>query len=220
MTDIWLILTGVVIGVMVAAPVGPVNLICIRRTLRFGPVNGFLSGSGAAIGDGVFAAVAGFGISAIVDLILHYSLMLQLGGGIFLLALGIHTFNSHPHLEVNGDESQYSAIAKTMGTTFVLTITNPATMFGFIALFGGIAGFTPHKASIDTALTLVASVIAGSALWWLSLTLFVNLFRNKMNDHLLELLNKVSGGLIALFGIAILGRVLLKFLEISGVITL
>src|ERR1700761_9555172 len=91
-----LVSTGIVIGLIVAAPIGPVNLICIRRTLAYGPLNGFMAGLGAAVGDGVFAAVIGFGVTAVAHWIEGYSLYLQVVGGILLLSFGVHTYLTLP----------------------------------------------------------------------------------------------------------------------------
>ena len=207
MGELWLILVGVAVGIVVAAPVGPVNVICIRTTLRHGALNGVLAGLGAALGDGVFALIAAFGITTVIQFIEHYAVILQIVGGLFLVGLGVRTYRTHPHLdEVSVTESS-SAFARVLGTTFALTITNPATMLGFIAIFGGIAGFAAEKSSYGHAAILVGAVAGGSLLWWLGLAQFVSLFRNRMNDHMLELVNQVSGVIIVLFGLAVLARV-------------
>lgn len=203
--------TGIAIGIAVAAPIGPVNLIVIRRTLRFGSLVGFLSGAGAAVGDGIFAAIAGFGLTAAIEFVVRHEQTLQLVGGIFLIVLGLHTFRAHPHLGDEGPEKLSGATARVAATTFVLTITNPATMLGFIAIFGGISGFTAQGQSYAHAATLVGSVFGGSALWWAGLSGFVSLFRQRMNDRLLEIVNHVSGGLITIFGVVVLGRVIWRF---------
>ena len=211
MFDFGLVASGVVIGLAVAAPIGPVNLIVIRRTLRLGTLRGFLSGIGAATGDGVFATIAAFGLTAAIDFVMRYEMIMQLIGGAFLIILGARTYLAHPHLEETMQENPGGALARVFATTFALTITNPATMLGFIAIFGGVAGLTDQSGSYLHAGALVLSVFAGSALWWAGLSGFVSMFRQRMNDHLLELVNRASGGLIVLFGIAVLGRVLCRF---------
>lgn len=213
MFDIGLVANGVAIGMAVAAPIGPVNLIVIRRTLRRGAVTGFLSGMGAAVGDGVFSAIAGFGLTAAMDFVLSYQTILQLIGGLFLLGLGISTFFAHPHLQQEDNETiSGAALARIFATTFMLTITNPATMFGFIAIFGGVAGLTSAGGEdYGHAATIVASVFGGSLLWWACVSGFVSLFRQRMTDHLLEIVNRVSGGLIITFGLVVLLRVIWRF---------
>jgi threonine/homoserine/homoserine lactone efflux protein len=201
----------VLIGLAVAAPIGPVNLVVIRRTLRFGSLNGLVSGAGAALGDGVFAAMAAFSLTAAIDFFLKFELLLQLVGGLFLLVLGLRTLMTHPHLDTREPESVSGAAARVFLATFALTVTNPATMLGFIAIFGGIASLSATGQGYGHAATLVVSVIIGSMIWWLGLSQFVSLFRQRMNDHLLEIVNRVSGGLIAAFGVVVLIRVAWKF---------
>lgn len=208
MFDIGLIASGVAIGLAVAAPIGPVNLVVIRRTLRFGKLNGLISGSGAALGDGVFAAMAAFSMTAAIDFFLRYELWLQGIGGLFLLFLGFRTLMTHPHLNDAEAENVKGVGARVFLATFALTITNPATMLGFIAIFGGVAGISTAEQGIGHAVVLTGAVIAGSMLWWLGLSQFVSLFRQRMSDHLLEIINRISGCLIVAFGVLVLMRVL------------
>ncbi|MCF8470169.1 MAG: LysE family transporter [Parvibaculum sp.] len=220
MIDPGLVASGVAIGVAVAAPIGPVNLIVIRRTLRLGWLNGFLSGTGAAAGDAIFAAIAAFGLTAAMDFVIRIETVLQIVGGLFLIGLGLRTWFAHPHFSEedmpgvpgSGSPVQAAAMAKVIVTTFVLTITNPATMLGFIAIFGGVAGLASAGDDYAHAMTVVVSVMAGSFLWWVGVSGFVSLFRQSMNDHLLAIVNRVSGGLIVCFGIVVLGRVAAGFL--------
>lgn len=212
MFDFGLAANGVAIGLAVAAPIGPVNLIVIRRTLRYGQLNGFLSGGGAAIGDAIFAAIAAFGITAAMDFVIRIETLLQIAGGCFLLFLGLRTWFARPHFSEVPAEVQGRAMAAVFMTTFVLTITNPATMLGFIAIFGGVAGLAGAGDDYGHAATVVVAVMTGSALWWAGLSGFVSLFRHRMNDDLLRIVNKVSGALIAIFGAIVLSRVVIGFL--------
>ena len=212
MIDLGLVAKGIVIGLAVAAPIGPVNLIVIRRTLRYGRLNGFLSGGGAAAGDAIFAAVAAFGLTAAIDIVIRFETALQIVGGLFLVALGVRTWLSHPHFDETTEDNLSAAVAAVFATTFFLTITNPATMLGFIAIFGGIGGLADSGEDYGRAATIVLAVMAGSALWWAGLSAFVSLFRQKMNDRLLSVVNRVSGGLIVIFGVIVLMRVAWMFL--------
>ncbi|MFN4353179.1 LysE family translocator [Parvibaculum sp.] len=212
MVDIGLAANGVAIGLAVAAPIGPVNLIVIRRTLRYGQLNGFLSGGGAAFGDAIFAAIAAFGITAAMEFVIRIETLLQIAGGCFLLFLGLRTWFARPHFSEAPPEVHTGAMAAVFVTTFVLTITNPATMLGFIAIFGGVAGLAGAGDDYGHAATVVLAVMAGSALWWAGLSGFVSLFRHRMSDDLLRIVNKVSGVLIAVFGAVVLARVVIRFL--------
>ncbi len=206
MDNLLLILSGIAVGIVVAAPIGPVNLICIRRALKFGMANGVASGGGAAIGDGVFATIAAFGVTAAINFVHDYSVWLQLIGGVFLLGLGVRTWFDHPHLNDELPEGSLGALLPVVSVTFFLTITNPATMLGFIAIFGGIADFAIGSEDYLRASLLVASVIAGSTLWWVIITGFVSLFRGRMTDQGLVWLNHISAVIIVVFGFVVLGR--------------
>tara|TARA_R110000824_G_scaffold118960_19_gene272706 strand:+ start:130450 stop:131091 length:642 start_codon:yes stop_codon:yes gene_type:complete len=212
MLDFELIVRGLAIGIAVAAPIGPVNLVVIRRTLRFGKLNGLVSGTGAALGDGVFAAMAAFSLTAAIDIFMAYELWLQGIGGLFLLFLGFRTLMTHPHLDEAPSENVSSVAARVFLATFALTITNPATMLGFIAIFGGMADLGATGQGYGHAIVLTGAVICGSMLWWLGLSQFVGAFRHRMSDHLLEIINRISGGLIVAFGVMVLMRVLFTLL--------
>ena len=181
---------------------------------RFGivPSAQNMPGAGAAIGDGVFAALAAFSLTAAIDFLLSYEFWLQGIGGLFLLFLGMRTLLSHPHLAEPEPEKVSGVPAHVFLTTFALTITNPATMLGFIAIFSGVAGLSAAGQGYGHAAILTGAVIAGSLLWWLGLSQFVALFRQRMSDHLLEIINRVSGGLIIVFGVVVLARVVFKLI--------
>jgi threonine/homoserine/homoserine lactone efflux protein len=208
--DQGLVASGIAVGLAVAAPIGPVNLIVIRRTLRHGGLYGFLSGLGAALGDAIFAAIAAFSVTAAIDFLMRFEITLQLIGGIFLIALGLRTFFAHPHLAHGPQESAYGLLGVS-AATFALTITNPATMLGFLAIFGGIAGLTVVDQDYASAALLVVAVFLGSVLWWFLIALFASFFRTRMNDQILEIVNRISGLLISLFGVAISLRLAFRF---------
>ena len=211
-----LIISGIVIGLIVAVPIGPVNLICIRRTLAFGPVNGFVSGLGAAVGDTVFAIVTGFGLTAAAQLIKGYASLLELVGGGMLIYFGIHTFFAKVEARLPDSlasrEKGASTLFRAMASTFALTITNPATLLGFAALFAGLGGLAGGHPSILNASFVVIGVAAGSTLWWAVLTTIVGLFHASINDHVMAIINKASGISVAGFGIAVLIHLATKLL--------
>jgi threonine/homoserine/homoserine lactone efflux protein len=214
MEYIVLSISGVIIGLIVAVPIGPVNLICIRRTLQFGPVNGFVSGLGAALGDGIFAIVTGFGLTAIAQLIKGFSTGLELVGGIMLLVFGIRTFYAVPAPRLDDGlavkEEGTSTLVRAMASTFALTITNPATLIGFAALFAGLGGLAGDRPSFFAATFVVAGVFAGSTLWWLVLTTVVGLLHARIDDRIMRHINRVSGLAVAAFGAAVLVHLVVK----------
>lgn len=207
-----LILSGLAIGIIVAAPIGPVNLICIRRTLAFGPLNGFLSGLGAALGNSVFGIVTAFGLTAIAQLIKGFYIPLQIVGGLMLIGFGVHTIFSKPKKreldKVKGVDKGASTLVGAIVSTFALTITNPATLFGFAALFAGLGSLIGEKPRFVEAAILVGGVAAGSIAWWFTITTIVGLFHKNIDNRAMTWINRAMGIAITLFGIAVLGNLL------------
>ncbi len=203
---------GFIIGFIVAAPIGPVNLICIRRTFAYGPINGFLSGLGAAIGDGVFAIIAAFGLTAVAQLIEGFSTPLKLIGGAMLIGFGIHIYKADT--SILRDEAGLPirdagsrSLVRAMLSTFALTMTNPATMFGFAALFTGLSTIA-GPASFIGALFTVAGVIGGSAAWWFAVTFVTGIFHTRITAQTMHRINEVSGAAVAIFGLVVIGDVI------------
>jgi threonine/homoserine/homoserine lactone efflux protein len=218
MDYLFLIVSGAVIGVIVAAPIGPVNLICIRRTLAFGPLHGFLSGLGAALGDGIFAIITAFGLTAIAQLIEGYSTPLQIIGGVMLLGFGWHTFHADPRCVSDNagapakDASSLSfpaRVVRDVFSTLALTLTNPATMLGFAALFAGLGSIVDEKASFLAAAVTVGGVVAGSAGWWFLITTVTAIFHKRIDSTIMRRVNQISGVVVAAFGLAVLGHLVM-----------
>jgi len=209
----WLTLVGggLVIGLLVAAPIGPVNLICIRRTLAYGQLNGFLAGLGAALGDGVFAVAAGFGVKAVFDLIDDMGVVLQLASAALLMFYGLRVFifATPPEIMRNPDGSIQTGsagdLAAALASTFALTITNPATMVGFATSFAAFREVVDFHVSALATLILVLSVIGGSALWWLVVTSITGIFHQTIEHGTLKRMNQASGLLIFATGAVLLG---------------
>jgi len=212
-----LILTGLVIGFIVAAPIGPINLICIRRTLAFGSLNGLISGLGAAAADGIFAAIIGFGLTAIRHWFEGWSATLQIAGGVLLLGFGIRTYLADPlhGRDVNrmGERERERApanrsLVRSFASTFAIAMSNPATLFAFAALFAGFGGIVASKhASWAEAGFVVAGVMVGSGLWWLTLTSIVGLLHARIDARVMRIITHVSGVVVSLFGLGMLLRV-------------
>jgi threonine/homoserine/homoserine lactone efflux protein len=207
MHNLLLFAGGIVIGLIVAVPIGPVNLICVRRTLAYGNLNGFLSGLGAALGDGVFAAVSAFGLTAIAQLIEGYSIPLKLVGGLALIGFGVHTFTSEVPTLREGANARDDGSASLVGaviSTFALTVTNPATLVGFTALFAGLGALIGDEVDYADAAEVVSGVFTGSALWWLTLSLVVGIFHQRIEPRTMRNLNHGFGVVVTLIGIVVL----------------
>ena len=213
MTYLYLVLSGVVMGLIAAVPIGPVNLICIRRTFAFGPLNGFVSGLGAALGDGIFAAIMGFGLTWIAQLIEGYATIIELIGGALMVWMGYKTFVSPPVPRCPDDrpDKAGSNLARVMLSTFALTITNPVTLLSFGVMFAGLGGLSGGAGSYHDAGFVVAGVVGGSAGWWLALTTVIGLFHAKIDERAMRMINRICGVLVVGCGLAVLIHLAVKF---------
>jgi threonine/homoserine/homoserine lactone efflux protein len=200
------LLKGAIIGFSIAAPVGPIGILCIRRSLSDGHWIGLATGLGAATADAAYGCIAGFGLTAISTLLMAQRSWLGLLGGIFLCYLGIRTFLAKPADE--GTEVRSQRAASAYLSTFVLTLTNPMTILSFIAVFAGSGlGSSPDFLN---ASSLVAGVFVGSALWWLLLSGGVSLFRTRLTPSWMRAVNWVSGGILLAFGLYALSTFIFK----------
>ncbi len=201
--DFSLLLKGILIGFSIAAPVDPIGVLCICRTIAQGRITGLISGLGAASADVIYGCIAGFGLTFISQFLVEKQDVLRLLGGVFLLYLGIKTFlakNSEESIE-NKEKGLLSAYL----STFLLTLTNPITILSFVAIFAGM-GIADTDGNYVSALLLVLGVFIGSMLWWTLLSGGANFFEKKINAEGLGWLNKISGIIIAGFGaVALLG---------------
>lgn len=193
-----LFLKGLLIGLSIAATVGPMSLLCIQRTLERGRVAGLFSGLGIATADATYGAIAGFGLTFISRFLVSQQLWIRLLGGLFLLYLGVTTIFTQP--------AEHAVALKTDNlpgmylSTLLLTLTNPLTILSFVAIFAGV-GLSISSRSYNAALILVLGVFLGSAFWWVMLTSVVSVVRTRLNARLLRWLNILSGAIISLFGI-------------------
>src|SRR5512147_2758727 len=199
--DFSLLIRGLLIGFSIAAPVGPIGVLCIRRTLTDGRVSGLVSGLGAATADAMYGCVAGFGLTFISSLLIDQQTWLRLFGGLFLCYLGIKTLLSKP-------AEKEAAVRRTgllgsYASTFLLTVTNPLTILSFAAIFAGL-GLANTNGDYASAVILVLGVFLGSALWWLLLSGGVGLLRDKFNAQGLLWVNRISGMIITIFGMVAL----------------
>lgn len=199
--EIYFFLRGLIIGFSIAAPVGPIGVLCIRRTLAQGRVSGLFSGLGAATADAIYGCIAGLGLTFVSSLLIGENIGLRLVGGTFLCYLGFKTFIALPAAEAAKAKS--NSLVGAYVSTFFLTLTNPMTMLSFAAVFAGL-GLASSSGNYADALVLVLGVFVGSALWWVLLSGGVSLFRSKLTLRRLQWVNRISGVAIALFGIVAL----------------
>jgi threonine/homoserine/homoserine lactone efflux protein len=188
---------GFILGFSIAAIVGPIALLCIRRTLAMGRLSGFVSGLGAACAGAVYASIAALGLTAVSGLLLNYQHILQLVGGLFLCYLGVKTFVSKP-AEVAQGLIRVNLMSDFV-TTFFLAITNPLTILLYLSFFAGL-GFEPTSGSYLAGLLLVLGAFLGSTTWWLILSFIVGFFRTSLTRAGIVIINKIAGCMILGFG--------------------
>ena len=196
---------GALIGLAIAAPVGPIGMLVIRRTLAEGRLLGLLTGLGAAAADALYGCVGAFGLTFISGLLMGYAFWTKLIGGAFLVYLGISTFRAKPREESTGISNVRYAAAFL--STMVLTLANPATILSFMAVFAGL-GLGTKSGDYGAAGVVVGGVFLGSAIWWLMLSGSVGLLKHRINPTAMVWINRSSGVFLFGFGaIALLSLV-------------
>jgi len=196
--DIGFLLRGLIIGFAIAAPVGPIGVLCIRRTLAGGRAAGLVSGLGAATADAVYGCIAAFGLTFISSLLVGQQGWIRLVGGIFLCYLGLRTVLATPSEEPV--HARDGGLLGAYASTFLLTLANPMTILSFTAIFAGL-GIGSAAGNYASAALLVLGVFTGSALWWLILSSGVSMFRTKLGVASLRWVNRISGMIIVGFGL-------------------
>jgi threonine/homoserine/homoserine lactone efflux protein len=192
------LLRGLAIGFAIAAPVGPIGVLCIRRTLADGRTAGFVSGLGAATADALYGAVAAFGLTLVSNLLVRQQGWLRLVGGLFLCYLGLKTFVARP--AERAATAAGRGLLGAYGSTLVLTLTNPTTILSFAAIFAGLGLGAPGGGPAGAA-AMVVGVFLGSAAWWLLLSGGVGLLRARVDVRGLAWVNRLSGAVIGAFGL-------------------
>jgi len=191
-------LKGLLLGFSIAAPVGPIGILCIRRTLQFGRLSGFFSGLGAAVADTIYGMIAVFGLSVVSNLLIANQFWLRLVGGIFLFYLGIKTAYSKTE-EITQPGVVHKTLLSDFFSTFFLTLANPMTILSFLAVFAGL-GLSVTESYLDST-GLILGIFAGSAFWWFLLSEGITFFRKKMNQKIMSWVNRVAGTIILGFGL-------------------
>jgi threonine/homoserine/homoserine lactone efflux protein len=206
--DISFFIKGFILGFSIAVPVGPIGALCIRRTLAEGRLVGLVSGLGAATADGIYGAIAGFGLTVISDVLVSQQGWFKLIGGFFLLYLGTKVFLSQPATEAAPVSGRGLLGAYT--STLILTLTNPATIISFVLIFSSLGLNTSANGDFSTALLLVLGVPLGSALWWFILSGGVSLFRHRFTPAALQWVNRLAGVIILTFGVLALSSLITR----------
>ncbi|GGH22466.1 LysE family translocator [Paenibacillus segetis] len=193
----YIILKGLILGFSIAAPIGPIGVMCIRTTLSSGRHIGIAAGFGAATADACYGLIAGLGLTALSSFLLHYGDLIHFCGGIFLCYLGLLTFLREPAHVI---ETSEHAILGSFASTFLLTLTNPVTIISFAGIFAA-TGLTASNGNGIQIIGLVSGVFIGSAVWWILLSIGVSLFRSViLTSASLRLVNRLSAVILFGFG--------------------
>lgn len=194
-------LKGLILGFSIAAPVGPIGILCIRRTLAYGMSFGFVSGVGTATADAIYGAIAAFGLTAATRFLLDYQLYLKVVGGFYLLYLGIKILMSKPSISTT--QVRDTSLTAAYISAFLLTLTNPMTILMFAAIFTGF-GIGGINGDYYLSSTMVLGVFLGSLLWWLFLSSITTILRTTFDYRKLRFTNIGSGLIITGFGVVTL----------------
>lgn len=196
MSELELLIRGVIAGLIIAAPVGPVNVLCMHRTILNGWRAGVISGLGSASADVIYGAVAGFSITFVINFLEKELFWIRLVGGLLLMAIGVWYFFKSPGSLASKEGED---VAATFRDTFFLTLTNPTTVLSFLAVLAAL-GMAQHRHWWLT-LFMVAGIFTGSMLWWIILASIMSRLRDRFNDRSLVWMNRIAGIAIGAFGI-------------------
>lgn len=201
---------GLIIGVLVAAPIGPVNILCIQRSLERGMWSGVAAGMGAVFADGLVALAVALGVGSISGAVARYRLVIQLIGGTVLIVFGLRLMLAQPRpvgsLPSSEGWGTVMDLFLDMPKSFLMTITNPAGVLGLVAIFGGVSTFVEVNSTAD-AFAVVAAIVVGSTLWWVSLAAIVSRFRQRFDQARVARINRIAGGLLLGLGVILIGEI-------------
>jgi len=198
--DVSFFVRGLLIGLSVAATIGPMSILCIQRTMSKGFFYGLVSGLGIATADGLYGCVAGFGLTVVAAFLVQQQIWVHIVGGLFLLYLGIRTLLSKPAERAAQVASTTNFVGAYM-TTLLLTLTNPLTILSFAAIFAGLGVGNSRQNDGMTALLVICGVFLGSLIWWCLLTGGISLLRTRFTPRWLLWMNRISGSVITIFGL-------------------
>jgi threonine/homoserine/homoserine lactone efflux protein len=217
MNDIVYLFKGMLVGLMVSVPLGPMGVLIIQRTLHKGALSGFCAGMGAASADCFYAMVAAFGLSFVVSTVQTHELLLQVLGGIFLLGVGLKVYFDNPLKQIKQRRSGRVSKKGLLGdylSLFFLTVSNPIAIVVFMAVFAGMAVFGDNPSFLGE-MSVVVGVLLGGGLWWYTLAVLVNIFRKKFRLRVLITINKITGMIIAGLGAMV---ILLAFAPLKSIV--
>ncbi len=204
-----LLIKGIVVGYIASIPLGPIGVICIQRTLSKGRLSGFVSGLGASTADTLLSIIAGLGLSFIIDFIKDYTIIFKLLGGLFVISIGFRIFFKNPVRQIRERKSKKSSLHTDYLSVLILTLSNPLNVFLYLAVFAAFNIVSGVK-GIEFFTAVFLGVFIGTALWWFTLSSVVSVYHDRFRLKSLWWLNKISGILIVVFGLATLISILFE----------
>jgi threonine/homoserine/homoserine lactone efflux protein len=199
-----LILKGFIIGIIASAPMGPVGVLCVQRTIKKGRWYGFVTGVGAAMSDIIYAIITGLGMSFVMDLITNPTnkFWLQISGSIVLLVFGIYCWRNDPTANMHKSGMKKGSLAHNLITAFLITFSNPLIIFLFMGAYAQFAFVIPNH-PVEMALGYL-SIIMGAITWWFGLTWLIDTIREKFDNKIIRIFNQIIGGAVIVFSLIIL----------------
>lgn len=194
------IIKGIIIGLFISIPLGPIGMLCIQRTLNRGRKYGIATGLGATTSDLIYTLITLFFLSFVIDIIEQHRILIQLSGSLILIGFGYFIFRTDPSRQPKPNELNNHNIFSDYITSFGLTISNPLVLFVLIALFARFEFLTEGTTFFDYAVA-ISSILGGAFLWWAILTFLVSRFKNKLNMRGLKIINQITGVIIIVIGI-------------------
>lgn len=208
MVEMLLFGKGIVLGFSVAAPVGPIGILCMDRSLRHGKLSGFSTGMGAAAADTLYGAIAAIGIASVMGFLAGYEIELRFIGGVLLLIVAWRMYITPPPVFQQRAPGQKRPLGRLFTESFILTISNPMTILGFMAVY---AGLGIQASNMKEIWIVLLGVFLGSAVWWLSLSIGTVLLRQKLTPKFLERFSRGAGIMIGIFGLIALVQSVFQF---------
>ncbi|MDD3080470.1 MAG: LysE family transporter [Paludibacter sp.] len=195
-----IVIKGIIIGLFLSVPLGPIGMLCIQRTLNRGRKFGIATGLGATFSDLLYTIITLFFLSFVIDIVEQNRFIIQLAGSIIVAIFGFFIFKSHPSTQPKPNEPAKHTLFGDFITSFALTISNPLVLFVLIALFARFEFINNHTTLIHSIVG-ISSILVGALIWWNSLTFLVSKFRNKLNMQGLKIINRITGIVIILIGV-------------------
>lgn len=202
---------GFLVGVLIALPMGPVNLLGLQRAMERGFFGGVAAGLGIMLGDSLIALVAALGVNALTGTIREYRTIIQIVGGLAMMVAGARLYFTLPrfHSIEEAEAASLSDFAWDIPQLFLLTVTNPGAVLGLVAIFGGISSFVEVASYVD-AITMVGAIAGGSLSYWVVVSRLIGGFRHHIDERRMAQINRIAGVALVAFGLLLIGELALK----------